>query len=150
MMLTLDTARFLGIKNRIDQKQSIFGGARYFSSLKERIPDRIPEPDRTWMAVAAYNVGLGHLEDARIITQRRGYDPDKWIYVKESLPLLRKKTWYKKTKHGYARGHEPVIYVRNIRNYYDLLERIIEGEESIKEAPPSEYENYFKYTPLAI
>ena len=137
MMLTRNTARDLGISNRIDVKQSIYGGAKYLKSLMRRLPSDIKEPDRTWMAVAAYNVGLGHLEDARVITERRGYNPDKWVYVKDSLPLLRKKAWYKKTRYGYARGHEPVIYVRNIRNYYDLMQRI--GEiESEEETPVDE------------
>ncbi len=124
MMLTLTTARQLGIRNRIDPSQSINGGARYLKSLIKRIPPRIQEPDRTWMAIAAYNVGFGHLTDARIITKRRGMDPDKWMDVKDSLPLLRQKKWYQKTRYGYARGHEPVMYVRNIRNYYDLIQRI--------------------------
>ncbi|RMF13974.1 MAG: membrane-bound lytic murein transglycosylase MltF, partial [Gammaproteobacteria bacterium] len=121
MMLTLPTARDLGIKNRLNPAQSIWGGARYFRSLKSRIPERIPDPDRTWFALAAYNVGLGHLEDARKITQMQGGDPDKWVDVKERLPLLQQKKWYKKTRHGYARGWEPVHYVQNIRRYYDVL-----------------------------
>ena len=95
--------------------------ARYFRLMLNRTPDRIPEPDRTWLALAAFNVGFYHVEDARIITQQTGGDPDKWIDVKERLPLLRKKKWYKKTKYGYARGDEPVKYVENIRIYYDLL-----------------------------
>lgn len=146
MMLTLDTARRLGVSNREDPEQSIMGGARYLNDLRERIPERIPEPDRTWLALAAYNVGLAHLEDARIITQKRGFDPDKWLYVKESLPLLRKQDWYSQTRHGYARGHEPVIYVQNIRNYYDLLVR--------NEAPPPRQDSGQKYRfshiPLAL
>jgi membrane-bound lytic murein transglycosylase F len=75
------------------------------------------------MALAAYNVGFGHLEDARKITEQRGLDPDKWIDVKTSLPLLAQRKWYKKTKYGYARGWEPVRYVENIRSYYDILSR---------------------------
>ena len=85
------------------------------------MPERIPEPDRTWLALASYNVGFGHLEDARKITIQNSGDADKWIDVKESLPLLGKKKWYQKTKHGYARGWEPVKYVENIRKYYDIL-----------------------------
>ena len=73
------------------------------------------------MALAAYNVGFGHLEDARVLTQTRGGNPDQWSDVRNNLPLLTQKEWYKTTKFGYARGHEPVLYVRNIRNYYDLL-----------------------------
>jgi len=121
MMLTQDTAQQVQINNRNDPKQSILGGARYLKIVKDNLPDRILEPDRTWLALAAYNVGLGHLEDARVITQSRGGDPDAWMDVKESLPLLRKKEWYKHTKYGYARGDEAVDYVENIRVYYDLL-----------------------------
>ena len=121
MMLTLDTAKFVGIEDRIDPEQSIYGGAKYLRHVINRMPKEIVEPDRTWMALASYNVGYGHLLDAREITKQRGGDPNKWVDVKESLPLLRKKKWYSETKHGFARGDEPVVYVSNIRNYYDLL-----------------------------
>lgn len=121
MMLTLPTAREMNVKNRLDAEQSLRGGARYFNKILKRIPDGVAEPDRTWMALAAYNVGLGHLEDARIITDSQDGDPNKWADVKDRLPLLRKKAWYKKTKHGYARGNEPVHYVQNIRHFYDLI-----------------------------
>lgn len=122
MMLTQDTAKMMKINNRLDPEQSIRGGASYFKRVLAKIPQRIPQPDRTWLALASYNVGFGHLEDARKITQLNNGDPDKWIDVKENLPLLSRKKWYKQTKHGYARGHEPVKYVENIRKYYDLLE----------------------------
>ncbi len=131
MMLTRGTAKQLGIKNRSDPRQSIEGGARYFRQRIDKIPKRIPEPDRTWMALAAYNVGFGHLEDARILTQKLGGNPDKWIDVKKTLPLLSLKKWYKQTRHGYARGREPVRYVENIRSYYDLLVWLTE-ENQIK------------------
>ena len=121
MMLTQATARQMGIKNRVDPEQSIYGGAKYLTITLDRIPERIVSPDRIWMALAAYNVGFGHLEDARKITQRQGGDPDVWLDVKERLPLLAKKKYYSKTKHGYARGWEPVTYVENIRNYYNIL-----------------------------
>ncbi len=121
MMLTLTTAKQMKVKNRLDPAQSIHGGAKYFASVLRRVPERIPEPDRTWFALAAYNVGFGHVEDARVITEKRGGDPDRWIDVKENLPLLARKKWYKQTRYGYARGWEPVKYVENIRQYYDYL-----------------------------
>jgi len=121
MMLTRATAKHLGVQKRIDPTQSINGGALYIRKLLDRIPAQITEPDRTWMALASYNVGYGHLRDAQIITRKRGGNPNKWIDVKESLPLLRKRRWYKKTRYGYARGTEPVHYVENIRSYYDIL-----------------------------
>ena len=139
MMLTQNTARHVGIKNRLDPEQSILGGARYFKQVLKKIPERIPQPDRTWLALAAYNVGFGHLEDARKITEMNGGDPDKWIDVKKSLPLLSRKKWYKKTRHGYARGYEPVKYVENIRKYYELLvwmDKRAQGEETLPDLPP--------------
>ena len=121
MMLTLPTAKAMGISNREDAHQSLRGGARYFKRIHQRIPARVPEPDRTWFALAAYNVGQGHLEDARVITLRQGMDPDKWADVKQHLPLLARHQWYRNTKHGYARGSEPVRFVQNIRHYYNVL-----------------------------
>lgn len=121
MMLTQATAKQMKVTNRLDAEQSIGGGARYFASVLKRIPDRIADPDRTWFALASYNVGFGHLQDARIITETRGGDPDKWIDVKKNLPLLARKKWYKGTKYGYARGWEPVKYVENIRQYFEYL-----------------------------
>lgn len=128
MMLTLSTASYIGINNRLDAEQSIDGGARYFRAVHNKIPERIPEPDRTWFALASYNVGFGHLEDARRLTEGAGKDPDRWMDVKEFLPRLAQKEWYSKTRFGYARGHEPVLYVQNIRRYLDFLVRITEPD----------------------
>ncbi len=132
MMLTLPTAKQVGVKNRLDPEQSIEGGAKYLKSLIGRIPDRIQEPDRTWFALAAYNVGLGHLEDARILTQKDGGDPDIWEEVKLRLPLLSKKVWYEKTRYGYARGYEPVKFVGKIRKYYKVLVQLTQQEREPK------------------
>lgn len=128
MMLTLPTARRVGINDRLDPQQSLRGGAHYLGELDRSIPARIPEPDRTWMTLAAYNVGLGHLEDARVLTQRQGADPDSWLDVRQRLPLLGSKQWYPQTKHGYARGHEPVFFVRRVRRYYSVLVQLTQPE----------------------
>jgi len=130
MMLTKRTAIDLGVSDRIDPVQSINGGTRYIRSLIDRMPKGIRSPDRTWMALAAYNVGLRHVEDARIITQQSGGDPNKWSDVKKSLPLLSKPEWYTKTKNGYARGVEPVRFVSRVRTYYDVLVKIDEEQAS--------------------
>ena len=121
MMLTKPTARELGVENRLDVTQSLRGGARYLKDLKRRLPKRLQEPDRTWMALAAYNIGLGHLEDARVITQRQGGNPDVWQDVMQRLPLLEDSNYYEKTRYGYARGKEAVTLVQNIRHYYSIL-----------------------------
>tara|TARA_R110002095_G_scaffold27830_1_gene27788 strand:- start:1098 stop:2513 length:1416 start_codon:yes stop_codon:yes gene_type:complete len=125
MMLTNSTAEQLDVTDRQDPGQSIEGGARYLFSRIQRIPERINNPDRTWMALASYNIGLGHLEDARVLTQQQGSDPDKWVDVRQHLPLLEEKTWYQKTKYGRARGQESVVYVRNVRKYFKQLSRLV-------------------------
>ena len=121
MMLTLRTAQAMGVSNRLDPKQSIDGGAKYIVHVKQQLPASIAEPDRTWFALAAYNVGGGHLEDARKLAEAEGLDPNKWLDVQKILPRLSQKQWYSKTRYGYARGGEPVHFVRNIRRYYDIL-----------------------------
>lgn len=121
MMLTQGTAEQMGVENRVDPEQSILGGAKYLKRVEKKIPQRIKNPDRLWFALAAYNVGFAHLEDARILTQRRGGDPDKWADVKANLPDLSNPDVYKTLKYGYARGQEPIDYVENIRNFTDLL-----------------------------
>ncbi len=122
MMLTQNTARRMGISDRTDPEQSIRAGAAYLRQLLDRLPERIREPDRTWMAVAAYNVGLGHVEDARKITEYQGDDPNRWADVRERLPLLKKPDYYRYTRHGYARsGAQSVLYVKHVQRYYDQL-----------------------------
>jgi membrane-bound lytic murein transglycosylase F len=121
MMLTEQTAEQLGVDDRLDPAQSIDGGARYLVRLRDRLPTRIPEPDRTWMALAAYNMGMGHLRDARRLTQARGLDPDSWQDVSSSLDLLSQEKWHSQTRHGYARGFEAKLFVSNIQRYYETL-----------------------------
>ena len=122
MMLTKPTAEELGIANREDIMQSLRGGARYFKDLLRRLPSGIVAPDRTWMALAAYNIGMGHLEDARVITQRHGGNPNLWANVMQHLPKLELSEHFNTVKHGFARGREAVRYVQNIRHYHNVLQ----------------------------
>ena len=138
MMLTRTTAKEMGVGNRLDAEQSLRGGARYFLKIRRRIPEQIRDPDRTWFALAAYNVGLGHVRDARKLTQQQGSDPNQWSEVMQRLPLLQQRKFYKKTKYGYARGTEAVTYVQHIRNYYNLLEW--QQAERSRRKPPTQVE----------
>lgn len=121
MMLTQRTASQLGVTDRLNPEQSIEGGARYFQRLRDRLPARIPEPDRSWMALAAYNMGMGHLEDVRVLTEKQGGNPDRWDDVRERLELLTREHWHRQTRYGYARGFEARQYVDNVRAYYEIL-----------------------------
>ncbi len=129
MQLTELSAGAARVSNLTDPRQSIFGGARYFKQVFDRIPGHVPEPDRTWFALAAYNIGYGHLEDARVLTQRAGRNPDSWQDVREFLPLLAQDSYYTQAENGYARGWEPVRYVDNVRGYRDLLEWVWNGSD---------------------
>jgi membrane-bound lytic murein transglycosylase F len=131
MQLTTGTASDAKVTNLSDPRQSIFAGARYFKLVYEKIPTHVPEPDRTWFALAAYNIGYGHLEDARVLAQKAGRDPDSWQDVREFLPLLAQEHWYTQTENGYARGWEPVRYVDNVRGYRDLLEWVWGGAGAV-------------------
>lgn len=121
MQLTTQTAQFLNVENREDPAQSILGGARYVRRLIDLVPPEVPDPDRTWLALSAYNMGYGHLLDAQELTERRGGDSRRWVDLRAVLPLLTQPRWYRKTKYGYARGHEAQTYVANVRTYYEML-----------------------------
>jgi len=134
MMLTEDTAKYLGLEDRVNPRNSIFGGAQYYARQTERVADTVDEPDRTWMALAAYNVGFNHIKDARQIVEWQGGNPDTWVDINKALPLLAQRKWYTRVPFGYARGWEPVLYVNNIRSYYNILKWLTANEEaSIRE-----------------
>jgi membrane-bound lytic murein transglycosylase F len=123
MMLTAETADRMKVTDRLDARQNIVAGARYLVELKETLPDRIAEPDRTWLALAAYNIGYGHLEDARVLARRQGLNPDLWVDVKRMLPLLSRYEYYSTAKYGFCRGGEALVLTENIRSYHDILVR---------------------------
>jgi len=133
MMLTEATADEMKVANRLNPRDSTLGGAKYLRQIKEQLPDSIQEPARTWMALAAYNQGMGHLEDARVLTQRQKADKDAWTDVKKWMPSLNNPLYFEKLKHGYARGGEAVIFVENIRAYYDMLTRLDSHNDSEKQ-----------------
>jgi membrane-bound lytic murein transglycosylase F len=121
MMLTKVTAKQMKIKDRLSVAQSIRGGSKYLNMLVKKIPDSVPEHERMWFALASYNIGFGHVMDARKLARKLGYNPNAWRDLKKVLPLLHEKRYFRKTKYGYARGKEAVHYVDNIRRYYDTL-----------------------------
>ncbi len=112
-----NTAQSLGITDRTDAEQSISGGVRYLQDMMSKVPESVPENERIWFALAAYNMGYAHMLDARALTAKPKGIPDSWADVKQRLPLLSQKPYYSKLTYGYARGHEAYAYVENIRKY---------------------------------
>lgn len=123
MMLTEDTADRLRVSNRLDPHQSILAGARYLADLIEAMPEEAEDPDRNWLALAAYNIGQGHFNGAVAIAKGLKRDPASWYEMKQVLPLLSRPQYYNRLKSGKARGGEAVIMVENIRNFYNVLTR---------------------------
>ncbi len=123
MMLTEDTADRMKVSNRLDAAQSIRAGSLYLAGMIDQLPPGAVEPDRTWLALAAYNLGMGHLNGARQFAPGLKRDPNSWYDMKQVLPLLARPEYYSRLKSGRARGGEAVILVENVRTYFDILVR---------------------------
>ncbi|GAD75456.1 membrane-bound lytic murein transglycosylase MltF [Vibrio azureus] len=133
MMLTLPTAKSVGVTDRLDPEQAIRGGVEYLRRIVARVPDSINQHEKIWFALASYNIGYGHMMDARRLTKSQGGDPNAWADVKERLPLLRQKRYYSQTRYGYARGDEARNYVENIRRYYQSISGRVSQRTDIEE-----------------
>ena len=129
MMLTKNTAQSLGLSDRTDAEQSISGGMRYLQDMMSKVPDSVPQDEKIWFALAAYNMGYAHMLDARALTAKQKGNPNSWADVKQRLPLLSQKPWYSKLTYGYARGHEAYAYVENIRKYQISLVGYLQEKE---------------------
>lgn len=138
MMLTRATADGLGVNDRLDPEESIQGGALYLQRLMAKVPDSVPEDERIWFSLAAYNMGWGHMLDARKLTKTQKGNPDSWVDVKQRLPMLSQKRYYPQLTYGYARGREAYNYVENIRRYQvSLVGYLQEKRERRRRRPPS-------------
>jgi len=135
MMLMPVTAKKMGVKDVFSPDENILGGARYLAYMKSRIPQRIRDPDLTWLAMAAYNIGIGHLEDARIITQMRKKNPDRWSDVRANLPRLSDPHWHTRVKRGYANGRETVQFVERVAQFEAILESTVPDVEIAQSKP---------------
>lgn len=132
MMLTRKTAKLLGVKNRLNPEQSIKGGTRHLNQMLINVPKEVEGENRLKFALAAYNIGMGHIQDAQNLAKNMGLNQNIWSDLKQVLPLLSQKRYYQTLKHGYARGSEPVRYVDSIYDYRDILQNINEDEEQEK------------------
>jgi membrane-bound lytic murein transglycosylase F len=132
MMLTEETADALGVSNRLDAAESIRAGAKYLADLADRLAPEVKDPDRIWLALAAYNLGFGHLNGARQLAAGMNSDPNSWYEMKKVLPLMSRPEYYRRLKSGRARGGEAVILVENVRTYYDILRRLDSPRPSLQ------------------
>ncbi|EPS1292412.1 membrane-bound lytic murein transglycosylase MltF [Providencia stuartii] len=148
MMLTKPTAETMGVADRLDAEESIKGGAAYLEYLMQRLPVSIADDDRIWFALAAYNMGYGHMQDVRKLTEMQGGDPDRWLDVKSRLPLLTQKKYYSQLNYGYARGHEAYLYVENIRRYHQSLVGYLQNQDKKQRALAIAEKSLILFPPL--
>ncbi len=121
MQVTADTAKEMGIRNRLHPEQSLKAGIQYLNKLYQRFDDIHDHYQRLLFALASYNVGYGHVRDAQSLAQKHGWNKNRWATLEKTLPMLTQVRHYRTLPHGYARGWEPVHYVKRILTYYDIL-----------------------------
>lgn len=124
MQLTKDTADYLGVEDREDPNQSIWGGARYIRALLDKVPENMHSRDRLSLALASYNIGYAHMRDAQKLTFSFHKNPYYWNHVRETLPLLENRSYYEDLKYGFARGTETVDFVERVLGFYSLLKTL--------------------------
>lgn len=126
MQITQATAQALGMDNPDDPRQSILAGARYLKQIWERLDrEDLPYWDRWFLTLSAYNQGLGHTWDAMELAKSLGLRETSWKNVKQVFPLLSKREYYSKARHGFTRGREAVAHVESVRYYYYILHGLL-------------------------
>lgn len=121
MQLTKETAKYLGVEDREDPEQSIWGGARYIRALLDKVPENMHSKDRLSLALASYNIGYAHMRDTQKLASSLGKNPYSWKHIRETLPLLEEEEYHEDLKYGYARGRETVEFVERVHGFYSLL-----------------------------
>lgn len=116
-----------------DPVKNIQEGARI---IKEHLDHYayLDSTNRWAFSLATYNVGLGHMADARRLTIDRNKNPNEWEYVSESLLRLMQRRYYQDARYGFARGIEPVKYVEEIMNRYRTYQAVIALAEQQQQA----------------
>jgi membrane-bound lytic murein transglycosylase F len=122
MQILPATARSLGVTDLFDPVQNINAGVQHLKNLYDMYDQAIGR-DRLLISLAAYNIGQGHISDARNLAKKKGLDPNKWNSLAQTLPLLQYRKYFKRSKYGFCRGSEPVRYIKQILIYYDVLKR---------------------------
>lgn len=118
------TAREVGIKDLDKPENGLRAGVKYMAWINEQLSDELPADVQVWFTLAAYNAGLGHLKDARILAKQKGLNPNRWFgHVEKAFLLLSKPKYYKRARYGYVRGTEPVSYVKSIQALYELYSK---------------------------
>ena len=131
MQLVPETGRRFGARDLYNPEQNISAASNFIKHLDNLWAKTVlDDAERVKFVLASYNVGLGHVEDARNLAVKYGYRPDVWDGNVERFLLLKSKRKYftdSVVRSGYCRGHEPVEYVKTILEYYDMYKQLIDS-----------------------
>lgn len=120
MQLMPETAAKFGVSDIFNPAENIRAGVRHLMNFYA-FYDKAAYPARLYIALAAYNIGQGHILDARNLARRQNLDPNRWESLVRTLPLLSRQKYFQDAIYGYCRGSEPIAFVKKIRIYYDIL-----------------------------
>lgn len=134
MQLMPATALQYGIDSNqlIIPESNVYAGTKYIGKLHDYWLNEIQIPDSQEVikfTLASYNVGIGHIQDARRLAVKHDLDPNVWIDNVEKMILLKSNPEYYRdevVRHGYCRGREPYNYVRNIFKNYEHYRNFLE------------------------
>jgi membrane-bound lytic murein transglycosylase F len=114
------TGAELGFTELHDPEQGVHAGIKYMAKLIDQFDEDLPFKQRVRFALASYNVGKGHVEDARRLAVKMGLNPNKWFgHVEKAMLRLADPKVARTTKYGYCRAEEPVNYVSEIQTRYE-------------------------------
>lgn len=120
------TGAELGFANLEDPKTNIGAGTKYLAQVLVRFEAGLSVQQRVRFALAAYNAGFDHVQDARALAKQNGWDPNRWFRnVERAMLLLENAKWYRTVRRGYCRGSESVSYVSRIQTTYDAYARLV-------------------------
>ncbi len=127
------TAGEMGLSPLEDPKIGIEAGVRYLDWSRDRFDKDLPQDEKVFFALSAYNAGAGHVFDARRLAKKLGLNPDRWFgNVEEAIMLLSRPEYAQKARYGYVRGKEVTDYVRSIRDRYRAYVELT-GDKNRKE-----------------
>ena len=132
MQLMPITAGSYGITLDSPPEDQIRAGASFLKWLDNRFDELITDPDeRIKFVLASYNIGLGHIQDARRLAERYESDPNIWFGSVDKWLLKKAEPEYytdQVVRHGFARGVETYNFVRDIMDRYEHYKNIVNSE----------------------
>ena len=123
MQLMPSTADAMGVPKdkRFDPEQNISASTRYIRKVSQSFSDIKDAEERIKFTLAAYNGGVGHVQDAQTLTRKAGRDHQVWQEVAPFILHLSEPRYYRDPDvlNGYMRGSETEAYVRLIMNRWN-------------------------------